>query len=486
MNKYDETTVEQQLLSIGLPDDFPEIALSGEPEPALRTLERIKSKTLSRTFGKQAGFTKGKRSRRTAWWKTAAAVLLVLLLAAAVLGGAEGGRVWAGLQKAFGLVPGFGAVDQDHEGFTLVSLDQVRAGRESGYVQLAGLLAQPDATYVKLFFKDLAGYTLDVDSLDFDQFYASWKRSEDMARRIYLADEQGAEYRMKKKAKVSWSFSDNRYSLQRDVITYFTLQLPPLPEQIRRATLFVPVEEGPDLELTVNLLPLAEAAEQIKNIRFAEVNGVRVTAGAHFGAETWVSLAVDPPHKGAQLLGINCFSGGRAELTGSKGGWYPMLRSGQTWKANFMEQFHKQVIPGETEVTLSFKIIQFQDQAKTRVKLPIPQEGFESLNIPVSLGRFNFTVTGVESQYYRDGKRLIFHVRPDQGSREIFYGFFVSTGFLKLKGIGGHCGRSESGEMKYSIPVKESRSSITLTLHDPIYCVEGPWSFTFPVDTSDD
>lgn len=68
-----------------------------------------------------------------------------------------------------------------------------------------------------------------------------------------------------------------------------------------------------------------------------------------------------------------------------------------------------------------------------------------------------------------------------QEGPETFYGFSVSTGFLRPKGTGSHWRTDGSGEMEYSIPVKENRDSITLMLHDPIYQVEGPWSFTFPV-----
>ena len=480
MNRYDDPSIEQQLLSIGLPDDLPERVLAREMEPSRETLERIKSKTLSRIAGKPAGHINRNRHRRLAWWKTTAAVLLILVLAAAILSSAGGVQVWAGLRKALSLVPGFGLVDQDMDSFTLVSLEQVRTERDCGYAQLAGMLARPDATYVKLFFKDLAGYTVDLDNID--MFTEFWRQADNKARRIYLLDDHGAEYRIEKETDSSWSFSDNRYGLHRDVITYFTLQLPPLPGQSRRVTLVVPMEDSPDLKLAVNLLPLEEAAERLKSIQTAEIKGVKVTAGVHFGDETWISLAVDPPHEGAQVIAINWSYGGRAEVTGSKGGWYPLLRSGQTWQANYIEQFHRGITSEEVDITLSFKTIHFQDQAKTRVKLPIPREGYQSLSIPVSLGRFNFTVTGVESQYYHDQKTLVIHIRPDQEGQEILYGFSVSTGFLKLKGIGSYWRTDESGEMEYYIHVKKNQKSIGLTLHDPIYYVEGPWSFTFPVD----
>ncbi len=478
MDRYDDNSIEQLLLSVGLPDDLPERVLAREPEPSRAALKRIKSRTLLRTAGKTRWNSEKKR-RRVGWWKGAVAVLLMLVLAI-LLNGAGGSRVWAGLQKALALIPGFGTVEQGENSFILVSLEQPRVERGGGYAQLAGMLAQPDATYVKLFFKDLAGYSLDVNN--FEEIYSYWRRSDNLARRIYLADDQGTEYRMERKARSSWDFSENRYGRHRSVVTYFTLQLPPLPEQSRRVTVVVPVDDGPDLRLTVNLLPPAEAALQMKNIQSAEINGVRVTAGAHFGEETWISLAVDPPHEGSQIIGTNWGNGGRAELTGCKGGWYPLLRSGQTWQANFIEQFHKQVVSGEEEVALSVKIIHFQDRAETRIKLPIPREGCQDLDIPVSLGRFNFTITGVESQYHDHGeKRLIIYLLPDQEGPETFYGFSVSTGFLRPKGTGSHWRTDESGEMEYSIPVKENRDSITLMLHDPIYQVEGPWSFTFPV-----
>ena len=476
MDGYDDRSIEQLLLSIGLPDDLPERVLTGERGPSREALERIKSRTLLRIAGKTA-WNRGRR-RRINWWKTSAAALLALVLATVILSSSGGGRVWAGLQKTLGLIPGFGIVDQGENSFTLVSLEQVRAERGAGYAQLAGMLVQPDATYVKIFFKDLAEYTLDVNS--FDEY---WRQSDNFARRIYLVDDVGAEYRMEKKAKCSWAFSDNRYGMHRDIIVYFTLQLPPLPKQSRRVTLVTPLEEGPDLELTVNLLPLEKAADGLKNIQSTEFKGVRVTAGAHFGDETWISLLVEAPHEGASIIGINQRSDGCAGLTGSKGGSYPLMRSGQTCQAGNIEQFHRQVAPGETDVTLSFKTIHFQDKTGTRVKLPIPREGYQDLNIPLSLGRFNFTITGVESQYHHQGeKRLIMHLLPDQKGPEIFDGFSVSAGFLRPKGLCSHWRTDESsGEMEYSIPVKENRDSITLVLHDPIYYVKGPWSFNFPV-----
>ena len=49
MDRYDDNSIEQLLLSVGLPDDLPERVLAREPEPSRAALKRIKSRTLLRT-----------------------------------------------------------------------------------------------------------------------------------------------------------------------------------------------------------------------------------------------------------------------------------------------------------------------------------------------------------------------------------------------------------------------------------------------------
>lgn len=106
-----------------------------------------------------------------------------------------------------------------------------------------------------------------------------------------------------------------------------------------------------------------------------------------------------------------------------------------------------------------------------------------SLDREVSLGRFSFTLTRADIVSYPYGDKLRVYVDMGPAGAETFHSFSLSSADLS-KMEAWHWKTSETtGRMEYfKLPLEGIKRRVKLTFTGPVYAVEGPWTFTFPVN----
>jgi hypothetical protein len=478
MDKYNNEKMLEALNLLGVPEDLPEVALSGEPAPPADALGRIKQRTMQKIT-----VSKGQaRSRKPAvfarWLKVSvAAAMVVAFIAASWVGPAH---VWAGLQKALSLVPGFGLFDQEASEFTLIAAERVRVSHQGGFIEVSGILAQRQSTFVSIYFNQVPGINEMPENKDIkpEEDEASYQEKKDKVMQIFLLDEAGRDYRYNKNSGFGWAGSEKD--------SHLSLQLPPLAEEVRLVTLVIPLEAGEEVKIPVPLASLAEVSEWAEMSNAVTARGITVSAAAHFtaGSDTRISLFVIPPESSRRIEEIGRYFGGNISaslpvaLAGDRGGSYEFLRYGQTgWQANYYELYFEEVDPAEKEVTFSIPILLFRDEGKARVTVPVPTEGSLELNQDLVLGRFSLTLSRAEVVHYPHGDTLRVYVDLGPVGEETLEGFALDI----RNGSWGGKYNEVTGQLEYfEVGLDGNSRNMKFTLKDPVYSIEGPWDITFP------
>lgn len=478
MDKYNNEEMLQALNLLGVPEDLPEVALCGEPAPPADALERIKQRTMQKITVSKSQAQSRKPAVFARWLKVSvAAAMVVAFIAASWVGPAH---VWAGLKKALSLVPGFGLFEQEAAQFTLIAAERVRVPHKGGYIEVSGILAQPESTFLSIYFNQVPGINEMPESKDIkpEEEEASYRERKDKIMQIYLLDEAGRDYRYSKNSGFSWAGSEKD--------SHVSLQLPSLNEDVRQVTLVIPLEVGEEVRIQVPLASLAEVSEWAEISNTATARGITVSAAAHFtaGSDTRVSLFVIPPESSRRIEEIGRYFGGDilaslpVALTGDRGRSYEFLRYGQTgWQANYYELYFEEVGPAEKEVTFSIPILLFRDEGKARVTVPVPSEGSLELDQDVVLGRFPLTLRRAEVVHYPHGDTLRVYVDLGPVGEETLEGFTLDIS----NGSWGGKYDEVTGQLEYfEVGLDGKSKNMKFTLKDPVYSIEGPWDITFP------
>jgi len=312
--------------------------------PGADVLSRIKENSLKRVRLSQKQtrpnpLTKGVR-------KYVAAAAVIATIAIIWAGPAQ---VLASLQRALGLVPGFGLIEQQPSGFVLLAADQPRVDFQQGFVQVSGLLAQRDHTYLNLYIYQVP-QLLNTPKDKTDEQGESFYESQQKVRQIYLVDEAGREYRSPERASFSWAGGSND--------AYITMELSPLDELARLLTLVVPLPDGEQIRLDIPLVSLSEVDEWETVANTIRVEGITVSGAARFGSDTRISLFVlpsDPSVVRIESLG-GFFHTTPITLTGDSGKLYELQRRGQSFQPNYYEMYFDSVDPEDTTATLSIPV----------------------------------------------------------------------------------------------------------------------------------
>lgn len=458
MSKYEQKLV-SALAELEVPEDS---------SPGAEALNRIKKDTMKRVKINQ------KRTRSTllsnGLRKYVAAAAIVAIIAISWAGPAQ---VLASLQRALGLVPGFGLIEQQPSGFVLLAADQPRAQVQEGYIEVSGLLAQPDHTYLNLYVYQVP-QLLNSPKDKTDEQGESFYEKQQKIRDIYLVDEFGREYRSPETATFSWSGSD------RDA--YITMALSPLDEVARLLTLVVPLPDGVQIRLDVALVSLSEIDEWETVSNTTTVEGVTVSGAAHFGSDTRVSLFVlpsDPSVVRIESVG-GFFHTTQISLTGDSGRQYELQRRGQSFQQNYYELYFDPLDPDDTTTTFSIPVLLFQEAGKASATIPVPTDGkVAEVNKTVTLGRFPIKFTKSEIISYTDANTLRIYVDMGQTGTQTFDSFSLDIS------NGGWASKYDesTGQMEYiEVPLSDNQRQVRLKLKDPVYSVKGPWTISFPVD----
>ena len=494
MADYRGEKVVDALKSCGIPEDLPEVVFKGKPAPPASALKRVKDRTLERIQGTDSGqarrHIRGQaagnrpfpgRIRRALpgrrFKMVAAAVAAAVFMVTAWLGPAQ---VWAGLQRALSLVPGFGLLEREGAEFTLLAAERVRLNHGGGHIQVSGLLAQPEGTFVSLYIYRIPGIndmTVEKPSPGVEAEYeASFQVRRKQLLQMYLLDQEGREYRMGDRVIFSWAEGN------RDA--HVSLQLPPLNPDVRQVTLVIPMETGEEARIHVPLVSLEEQGEWAEVADMVTAGGITVSASAHFSEDTRISLFILPDSdRGIDSIGR--FFGGDipasrpASLTGSGGEGYEFLRQGQAgWQPNYFELYFEEMKPGEEEATFSIPVLLLREEGRARVKVPVPRdEVSHDLNQEINLGRFPLTLVRAEVVSYDHGDALRVYVDLGPAGEETLESFT-----LEYQSWGWTINR-ETGRMEYfEVALEGNPRHMNFTLTSPVYSVEGPWEFTFPVE----
>ena len=281
MDRTEENEIKKHLRSIGLPDDFAAVVLSGESKPSRDSMERIKNKTFARIGGRPVSAT---RIRRFGWLKAAAALLALALITAAWVGPAQ---VWAGLQKALGLAPGFGLFERDRSVVTLIASGRARVEYGGGYLEVSGILAQPEKTYINLYFNMIPGIIemRDKESERNAGTADPFQRVRALISSSYLVDDAGREYHYQ---------DDGFHAVSSNKDAFVSLVFPPLAADTGRITLTIPLPEG-TVRVDIPLVSLTEIDEWGDVAGTVTRKGITVSAAALFGADALISLFIIPP-----------------------------------------------------------------------------------------------------------------------------------------------------------------------------------------------
>ncbi|MDH7577673.1 MAG: hypothetical protein QHH75_07555 [Bacillota bacterium] len=474
MDKAGEMELAAKLNGLGVPEDLTETVLHWEPAPDAAALERIRARTLEKVNRRTA--LPPVRTKRRQLQVAAAAVLF---LAAILTLWAGPSRVWAGVRKVLTLLPGFSLMEEREEwGYALAAVDKYRQHYGEGYVELAGLLAHGGGTYLNLYFSGIPGYAMPGENMqkqDREAYYEAYHAQlAAQAQKIYLLDETGKKYR-REKAPFSFAGSSRE--------SHAWLWLPPLPPDTRRVTVVVPVAPGEELRFSVPLVDVKSAGGEGEETVGITLHDITVVAAPHYGEDTWFSLLVIPPHPDIQLAEIGRYypslpAPRPVALVGAAGREYRRLSRGSgSLGNNFTELFFERVDAAETTVTLEIPLLLLKDKGQGKVTVPVPGAG-ETIEFMqrVSLGRFTVGLTTVERVSYphEDSLKIYVDLGP-AGEETLEYFSLKDTSW-------GYTVDEVTGRMLYfEVPLQGSPQKVKLTLQDPVYSVEGPWTFTFPV-----
>ena len=446
-----------------------ELEVPGGSSPGADALNRIKNDTLKRVKLNQ------KQTRPTllssGFRKYVAAAAVVAIIAISLAGPAQ---VLAGLQKVMGLVPGFGLIEQQPSGFVLLATDQPRAEFGEGFIQVSGLLAQPDHTYLNLYIYQVSHFINSPKDKNDQQHEEAFHEDQQKIKQIYLVDEFGQEYRSPERASFSWSGSDRE--------AHISMALAPLEKKARLLTLVVPLKGGEQIRLDVPLVSLSEVDEWGTVANTTTVEGITVSGAAHFGSDTRVSLFVlpsDPSVVRIESIG-GFFHTTPITLTGESGKLYELQRRGQSFQPNYYELYFDPADPGDTTTTFSIPVLLFQEAGKASATIPVPAAGqIAEINKTVTLGRFPVKFTKSEVIAYSDAKTLRIYVDLGPVGTKTLDSFSLD---IKNGGWGSKYDEF-TGQMEYiEVPLSGNQRQVRLNLKDPVYSVKGPWTITFPVD----
>ncbi|MCR3921404.1 MAG: hypothetical protein NUK65_02670 [Firmicutes bacterium] len=479
MDKYSDEDIRKGLASIGVPDDLPEIALAAKADPSEDALQRIKSKTMERLATTNT-VRKAKAGHFTRTLKTiaaAAAVLMVLLTT--WLGPSQ---VWAGLQKALRQIPGFGVFEEETLDFSLVAAERVRVEHQGGYLEVSGLMSQPERTILSLYFNDVSGFNETVEKEDGPKEVLDEKMEQSFARikekivQLYLRDENGREYHLDQQGGFSWASGGSE--------SHVSLELPPLDEKTRLVTLVVPLTTREKLIVEIPLVSVAEIERWDKIANTTSTHGITVSGTTHLTTDTRVSLVVLPkgPHVRVDSLGRMMGKGNPATqpmtLVDQSGKEYELQRFGQTgWQPNYFELYFAGVEVKEQPVTLSIPVILLQEEGEVSVTVPVPREGTIELNQQITLGRFPLTLTRAEVVTNPHGKSLRVYTELGPVGQETFESFSLDF----RKSGGGLLKYDENtGQMEYfEVDLNDQPYRYKFSFNKPVYSIEGPWEITF-------
>jgi hypothetical protein len=475
MNKYKEIETEAGLNGLGVPDDLPETVLSKEPMPDGAALERIRVRTLKKV-NRRAVLP----SQRTHGRWLGAAAAAVLLLAATLTLWAGPARVWAEVRNILTLLPGFGLIEEREDwGYTLAAAEKVRLFHEEGYVEVSGLLAHSGGTLLNLYFSGIPGYAEPAENLpkqDLEAYYDKYHAQlAAQARKIYVKDENGREYRLGQKSLFSFGGSHRE--------SHAWLELPPIPRDTRLVAVVVTVAPGEELCFNIPLVDIRAAGGEGVETTGVTLRNITVAAVPHFGDDTWFSLLVVPSRPDSRLAEIGRYypslpANRPVALKGSTGRDYPRLsRESGSMGNNCRELFFERVDEAETAVTLEIPLLLLNEEGKGKATIPVPEKGERiSLNQKVGLGRFTVDLTAVERISNPHGDSLKVYVDLGPVAEETLESFSLKNTSW------GYTVDELTGRMRYfEIPLEGRLHKIKLTLEYPVYSMNGPWTFTFPV-----
>ncbi len=482
-NKPENTALEQVLASLGLPDDLPEVALAGSPEPSPEALRRIKARTLAR-LPQACPARRNKPLFRQRFSPAATAAAALLLTVSLALAWAGPSRVWAGVQQMLALVPGFGWVESGaDEGWILYARQKVRrsGGDRGGFVEVSGLLANSRYTGLQLYCENLPGYAPEPDpgkeqtEADRQQSYAAaWEPY----FRLYLLDDADRRYYLSPEAPRSMAGGG--------ASSQAWLQFPPLDRSARRVTLVLPLDGTEELTVEIPLALLESDAERGEIGGSATRHGITVSAAAFAYADTWVAVAVDLGDRAGRVAELgryftNLPADRPVTLTGRSGQPYPRASRGLGgWGVtaqNYTELFFTEAAEGEKQVRLEIPLLQICEAASARVKITVPGSGSLDLDQAVALGRFPLRLTRAETILDGEQRRLRIYVDLGPAGPETLERFTLGgsrSWSCKFNAV--------SGRMEYlEIPLDGNPTRLALTLTDPVYSVAGPWVLELPL-----
>lgn len=454
---------------VGVPDDLPETVLGDTAAPSPEALNRIKQGTLSRAKASGSGssppFLRGIRR------KVALALAAALLVAAVAVSWAGPARVWAAVQRALNMVPGFGLIGGEDSSFTLIKAEQVRVDLGEGCLEVVGLVAREDRTYLSIYVKDIPGFWAAVEYREDGSYIPD--AIDEKFREIYLVDGEGREYRYREGGLFGGSWSSSEAD--------FYLELPPLDPDTRLVTLVAPVSHLLEIRRDIPLAALEEMEEGSRLPGVVTEKGITVYAHAHFGTETRISLGFIPPSSSVHFYNLGALfrKGEEPEgwsLVGGSGHEYQEIRG--RGEPNYLETIYEGVLPQEEEVTLTIPALLLCEMGMDSVIVSAPGRGSAvELNKRISLGRFSFKLTRVEVVSYPHGDYLRVSVDLGPPGEETLVQFSLEDGFSVSEMD------LSTGQWKdFLVPLEEGRKSYEFLFSQPIYSVEGPWVFTFQVD----
>ncbi|MCW3491660.1 hypothetical protein [Dethiobacter alkaliphilus] len=449
-----DTKVLPVLEKMGLPDDLPEIALANDPGPSAESIQRIKDRTMKQISEAKEDSSQKRRHAGIRRFKIIAAVAAVLAVVIISIGPMQ---VVAGIKNVFHFVPGFGLVENEKEGFTLVAAENITAEHQNGYLEVTGLVAQSHATYLNFALHGIR----DLDEHFFE---------------IYLIDDKGREYRYEQ------GLSSGTWSVNEDP-TIVYLVLPPLKEETDLLNIVVPLPSGEEVKADIPLVSYLDL-QGWESDYHATKHGVTVGANVQFGETTNVSLFIVPEDSSLQLNYTQ-----RVSLTGKNGREYNMENIHFAWGGQFSalpdnqpsyyELFFEKPDPDEEELVFSVPYITFIEQGRASATVPVPDEGAIDVNKKITLGRFPMIITSTEIVTHPDIPGTFLRVITD----------FPTTGNNKLvdfmleNDFSASSGFTDSGEYYIEINVNQiERDEVKLDFSTPVYSLEGPWSFVIPVN----
>jgi hypothetical protein len=425
MTANEERDLQAELAPVGLPDDLPEVALTGEPAPDAAALGRIKQRALARVAAVVPEDVRVEAARRRPrrWaWNLAAAVALLALTTTVVVG-PDQVRAYVGR-----FIPGLGLADQT--GVRLAAAAPVRAVQDNQRVEVLGLVLDEHGGWLSL----VSEYVPLTD------------------QNVWLEDTAGHRTQLKSSGR-SWS-SRSYHGWYR------------VPKSVRApdSRLTVVVEDAASWRLDVPLVPGDQLPSLDQFGPSASLLGYTLTARAiDLGDRTGVDVLVQRAPEGARVQGIHA-------LALQAPGWTSDL-SAKSAPITELWQYDADPLPsGATSVTLTIPALEVHEFAQGSVKLHVATGPVDKV---VQMGQRSVRITRTEVT----DEGLAVFVEPSPG--------LAAWVALQVDGEGTgwmHRRSEQTGLIEsFVVPVPAGARTVALTMVQPEVFLQGPWIIDIPV-----